>query len=194
MLNTKEKILATIKDNGGYITTKEATALNIHRKYLVILTKEEALERIKWGLYKLKDYIPENELLEVGRIIPKGIICLESAVEFYNLSTFIPAEYKIAIQRNVKIILPDYPPVKLIYFNNLSYKLGIIEKDNLKIYNLEKTVCDICRYRNKLGTEYFLEVLKKYLDLKEKNLQRLLDYAKQLKIKKTLEKYLEILL
>jgi predicted transcriptional regulator of viral defense system len=62
------------------------------------------------------------------------------------------------------------------------------------VYDLERTICDIVRSRNKLGTETFLAAIKQYAASPKKNLNRLNDYAKQLRVANILHRYLEVLL
>jgi hypothetical protein len=66
--------------------------------------------------------------------------------------------------------------------------------NDVPVYDLERTICDIVRSRNKLGTETFLTVLKQYAASPKKNLNRLDDYAKQLRVANILRQYLEVLL
>lgn len=197
-MNFKENILEKINNNNGYISTKELKAMNINRFYLSALEKEGQIERIKRGLYRKTDYIVENEFFEISKIIPNGVICLESAAEYHGLITTIPYEYNIAIQRDNKIILPDYPPIKIIYFSKFNYELGItfLKKEDsiIKIYDLEKTVCDITRYRNKIGKNIYTEVLKEYLKNKDKNINKLLEYGKITRVYNILKESLEVLL
>ena len=197
-MNKKETILNIIKKNKGYITSKELKILGINRFYISDLVKDGVIERVKRGLYKDIEFIPENELSLVSRIVPEGVVCLASAIEYYGLITNIPFEYHIALPRNKQIVLPDYPPIKLYYFSDKNYLQGIIESNIegsiVKIYDLEKTICDITKYRNKIGKNIFNEVLKEYLKRKDKNLNRLLDYAKKMNSFKILKESLELLI
>lgn len=92
-----DKILKLITKNKGYIRTKEVEDNGISRKYLTLMEKEGKIERIKRGLYRGSDYINENEISEIIRIVPGGVICLETAAEYYGLPTIIPTEYSVAI-------------------------------------------------------------------------------------------------
>jgi len=165
-LEIEKMILEKIESNNGYITTKEINELGINRFYLSKLEKIGKIERIKRGVYRIKEKIVENEIFEINRLVPKGVLCLESAAEYYGLTTVIPNEYQVAIEREIKVVLPEYPPIKLYYYNKKSYELGVeeIEKngEKLKIYDIEKTICDITKYRNKIGKNVYKEILKNY--------------------------------
>ena len=102
---------------------------------------------------------PDNNqfdaFLEAKLSIPDGVICLGTALSWYGLTTWDPPEIHIAIPKGRKIKLPEYPPVKLFYFSGNFYNYGIADEeiesgDVIKIYDREKTICDIVRYRNKI--------------------------------------------
>lgn len=161
------------------------------------LLEKEVLIKLKRGLYKWANS-DTDELAEVACIIPKGVFCLHTACLFYELTTFVPSEYHIAIPDEHRVVLPDYPPVKVYYWNPIPYQLGIttVELDNdvVKMYDLEKTICDIIRHRQKIGFDVLKEVLKNYLKRKDRNLHQLSLYAKQLNIFNKVDEFIKILL
>jgi len=112
------------------------------------------------------------------------VFCLFTAWQHYHLSTQNPPDFHIALRNKEKIRLPDYPPIKLYYWSEKYYNLGIaeIEKDRqtIKIYDLEKSVCDAVRFRNKVGMDTTIEILQNYVKRKDKNLNKLNEYAQQL--------------
>jgi predicted transcriptional regulator of viral defense system len=66
--------------------------------------------------------------------------------------------------------------------------------NQVPVYDLERTICDIVRSRNKIGTETFLAALKAYAANPKKDLNRLNAYAKQMRLSNIIRKYLEVLL
>lgn len=102
----------------------------------------------------------------------------------------------IAIKRGRKIRLPEYPPIALHFLTESILELGTEEKFvsgyKVKVYNVERSVCDAIKYRNKVGVDVCSEVVNNYLALPNRNLTLLMDYANKLRVTKTLEKYLEI--
>jgi len=107
------------------------------------------------------------------------------------LTTTIPHENHIAITQNKKVLLPDYPPIKLYYLSDGFYQLGItqisIGNQNVKIYDLEKSVCDAVRFRNKVGLDIAIEVLKNYVNRKDRNFDKLAKYARPIRIEKIMQ-------
>lgn len=96
------------------------------------------------------------------------------------------------------MLLPDYPPIKLYYWDKRFYETGIIETtyngEQLKIYDIEKSVCDAIRYRNKVGIDITSEVLRDYLKRKDRNLDKLMKYAENMRIATVLNQYLTMML
>ena len=140
-----------------------------------------------------------NSLKEAQLAIPEGIICLRTALAHYELSTWDPPEIYIAIRREQRIETPDYPPVKLFYFSGKFYTTGITTEkldsgETIQIYDREKTICDVIRFRNKSGLDIMKEALREYIKSKEKKLNKLNSYAKNLKISSVLRQYLEVLI
>ena len=67
-----------------------------------------------------------------------------------------------------------------------------IDGYKIAIYDIERCVCDAIKHRNKIGIDVCAEILNNYLKRPERNLSRLMDYARQMRVTSTLEKYLEI--
>ena len=194
------KIEKIFKENQGYARTKDIVNAGIHKHYLYELVEKGEISKIKRGLYRWNDYEIDSlhQLVEVNKIVPKGVICLLSALSYYELTTYNPWEYYIAIHRDeFKPKLPDYPPINIFYFADKQYNTGIekvsIEGNTVKIYNLEKTICDCVRFRNKIGKDVVKEAINEYLRRKEKDIDKLLDYARITGVYNIVKKYLEVL-
>jgi predicted transcriptional regulator of viral defense system len=195
----KEEIKELFFRNKGYATTKEISSKGINRYYISILEKCGVVSRIKTGLYKWDEYDFQYnfELVDVFKIVPKGVLCLTSALAYYDLTTFNPWQYEIAIERSSKIVIPEYPPIKLLYFSQKQLETGIsnIEVDGhkIRIYDVEKTICDCIRYRNKIGIDIVKEGINEYIKRKDKNFNKLMKYGEVCRVQKILKEYLEVL-
>lgn len=198
-----DKIQKELKElffnNKGYATTKEISNKGVNRYYISNLQKSGVITKIKTGLYKWSEYDFQYnyELVDVIKIVPNGVLCLTSALAYYNLTTMNPWQYEVAMERDRKIVIPDYPPIKLVYFSKDQFVTGISEVDidgyMIKIYDVEKTVCDCIRYRNKIGIDIVKETLNEYIKKSDKDFNKLMEYAKVCRIQKILKEYLEIL-
>ena len=192
------QILEIFRRNKGYARTRDIVEAGVHHHYLDMLVQEGEVVKIKRGLYRLASVSVDDELEEVSHIVPDGVVCLFSAWNYYQLSDFVPPEYHIAIERTHKVALPDYPPIKVYYWSEKYWSIGITEarigNTMVKIYDKEKSVCDAIRYRNKVGRDLEKEVLKNYLKERGRNIDKLLRFARLLRVEEQMKTYLTILL
>jgi predicted transcriptional regulator of viral defense system len=197
---TREKIKIVFYKNNGYARTKDIVKANIHKKYLKDLLDEGSIYKLKRGLYRWNEleFDYSNEIIDVTKIVPDGVICLTSALSYYDLTTYTPLEYQIAIYRKSKIVLPEYPPIRLYYFSNNYYQNGInelnIDGNLLRIYDVEKTICDCFRYSNEIAKDILLEGIKEYMKREDKNINKLMKYAQNTSAEDLITKYVEALL
>ena len=192
-----EEIINLFKENSGILTVKELNDNNVSYSEIRKLKDEDLIEAIKRGTYRLID-ADIDDFTEAQKLIPKGVFCLYSSASIHELTTYIPMEHHIAIHKKRKISLPNYPPIQPYYWGNSRYELGVekIKKNGnwIEVYNPEKTVCDFLRFRNKLGWEAAKEVLKTYLGSEKREISKLVDYSRELRIYSKVNQYLEILL
>lgn len=187
-------ITDTIEAKGGIITTGELTDKAEYKRILRAVDRGEII-RLRHGVYAEPSSIM-NTMIDVERIIPGGVICLYNAWSYYQLSTKVPPAFCIAIHSKRKVKVPEIIPIQLYYWKIENLSFGIVEKEvsgyKIRITDMERSVCDAIKYRNKIGLDICTEVVKSYLRKKERNLSRLTSYAKQLRISNILNNYLEI--
>jgi len=181
----------------GIVRTQQLRDSGISHYQLNPFIQQGQIVKIKRGLYKWHD-ADNSELPEVAAAVPDGVFCLLTAGTQYELTTFVSSAYHIAIPRKAKVILPDYPPVKLYYWNETAYLLGRtltpVNGTLLPIYDPEKTVCDFLRQRHKLGLDLAKEVLTSYLRRPDRQIARLVEYANQLGLSQYVDTTLNVLL
>lgn len=190
--------IATLAErHEGILRAMDLTETGLSYKQIRRLLASGVLEKIGRGMYRFTQH-PYDERLEIARRIPNGVFCLFSACFLHGLSDFVPSEQHLAIPKKARYVLPDYPPVKLYYWEEKAFTLGLTTFDlgnsAVRIYDPEKTVCDICRMRGKIGLDILKEVLKNYLQRTDRNLAKLHDYARQLRVEKVLNQYLTMML
>lgn len=196
-MNVKEELLEIFKQNKGFISSD--SIFNTSQRYcLSKMLKTGEISRIKKGLYVLNNHEDFDEKVLVSKMYPQAIFCLFSAWEHYHLTTSIPSYYYLALSRKTKVSKSNYPPVQIHYWSDASFNLGIvnieIDKQQIKIYDIEKSVCDAIKNRAKIGEDITIEILKNYLKAEFKNIDKLTKYADKLRIKKVLEQYIKPLL
>ena len=152
------------------------------------------LIKLRQGIYAVPEALL-NTMIDVERIVPKGVVCLYNAWAYHQLSTTVPPAFCIAIANKRKVEIPETLPIEL-YWKKENLEFGIMEAEisgfHVRITDLERSVCDAVKYRNKLGLDVCAEVIRSYLRKPNRNLSRLQDYAKRLRVFNTLKNYLEI--
>lgn len=189
-----------IRKQGGIIRTREALRRGIHRRTLYGLRDEGALIPTSRGLYQLADmesFPAEIDLVNVAKLVPHGVICLISALSFHELTTEIPHEIWLAVDRKARKPKVDYPPVRSLFFTGLCFHEGIevhrIMEQDVRIYNAPKTVIDCFRRRNEVRLDVALEAARSYLKRRGASPDMLMNYAKLCKVEKLVTPYLEAL-
>ena len=193
-MNQTERLKKMIEDNHGIITTKMLAEQNIHRQYLKKLADEGYIENVARGVYMTPDrHI--SEYYTVGEQYKSGVFSHNTALYFYDMIDRTPFELDMTFPSNVRI---SNFMVKAHYVSKDKFELGLTTKimwddTTIRVYNLERTICDIIRDRNKIDSQIFNTVLKEYMKRKDKKLNLLYEYAKEFRILKILKVYLDVL-
>ena len=180
----ENKILKLFKN--GYLTTKDVTDNNIPRFYLTKLMKESKIERVSRGVY-----IKKNELVDEFVILQSksknAIYSNTTALYLHGFSNRIPIKYDITINSGYNGSLQKEKNVNLFYTKKELLKLGVINYklgsgNIIRVYDLDKTICDIIKNKKKIDAEIFNKAIKEYFYSKKKNTLRLYEYAKKMNI------------
>ena len=193
-----EKILNMMKNNGGYITTKELNENKINRYFLTKMIERKQINRISRGYYGLADY-NVDEYYKVISMSEKAVFSMNTALYLHNLSDRTPLVFDITVPYYYGGSLRKNEKVNLYFVKNSVLDLGKIEINSpfgmrIKVYDKERTICDIVKNRNNMDMEIFSKAIKNYLKSNDKNLNKLMKYAKELKIEKKMKEYIEVIL
>ena len=149
----RSTIIDTLQQRGGFITTGEVKSRGEYEQ-LRRATENGTLMRIRNGVY-VEISALANNMIDIERIVPHGVLCLYSAFAHYGLSTQVPSATCIAIEAKRKVRLPEYPPIELYYWKKENLEFGIIQK-SISGYNVlirlfatsfAVKMCPICRKR-----------------------------------------------
>ena len=192
------ELTAIASEHGGIIEAKIAAQRGISKAMLYKLCKEDKIHRIVKGQYILPDDM-QDELLSISKRSDKIIFSHETALFLHGISDRTPFEHTITAPSGCIPSASIKSECKVYYIKPELFDLGrtILQTpagNNVQAYDLERTICDVIRSRNKVGTEPFLAALKMYAASPKKNLNKLNTYAKQLRVEKVLRQYLEVLL
>jgi predicted transcriptional regulator of viral defense system len=195
---TIEKALDVFRQHDSILRTSQAIQLGIAPRTLYALYEAGLLVKITRGVYRLAEAEPlsNSDLIQVSLRIPKGIICLISALSYHNLTTQIPHQVYVALPLDAEKPRLAYPPVRLFWLSKPVYSAGIEEHlmdgTTVSIYNREKTIADCFKYRNKIGLDIALEALKESLD-QDCDIELIMEYARIDRVEKVMRPYMEAL-
>lgn len=188
-----------IVDSRKFYSLEELKNMGYSQYKINQLAGNGKLEKINKKAYENLEFSgDDSDYYYAYAYVPDGVICLMSAAVYYNLTTFRPDAIDVAIPRKARVsTLPEWPSIRIHYYTDSRFEKGmqIINNDGnkFKIYDIEKTVCDIVYYREEVGIEETKEILNNYLDSSTKNLNKLIRYADELKCGDILKTYLEVL-
>ena len=189
-----------VSEKKKIITIAELKSMGYTYYKMRKLEEDGQVKRVNRSTYENLSYSgDENDFFSAEAYVPEGVICLMSAARYYGLTDFLPDSVNVAIERKKKVsTLPDWPEIKIYYFDPIRMSIGarkITDGENIfHIFDIEKTVVDIIYYRNKVGIEETSEVLKSYLARKDRQIDRLYEYARKLRCEKVVRTYLEVLI
>ena len=151
------------------------------------------------GLYRLanEQVWSDPDLAIVSLLIPKGVICLISALYFHQLTTQIPHEVYIALPKDSEKPRLKYPPTRFFWISPEPFKAGVekhsLDNVEVKVYNVAKTITDCFKFRNKVGMEVALEALREGLRQKKCTPNEILRFARVNRVERVMLPYLEAL-
>ncbi len=193
-----DKILNYAKANNGYVTTESIKELNVNSTFFSNLVKNKKLEKMGVGIYKLPEYPIDNFF-----ILSKSSknMCYSHATSLYlhNMTDRIPLIYDITVPYNYSGKLLKNKNVVLRYVKNDIFELGMIDIKTIndltvKCYDLERTLCDIIKDKDRMDKEIYSKALKEYARNKDKKILKLIEYAKKLGIENEVIELMEVLI
>jgi len=171
-----------------------------HPAYIRSLIKSGALKKVDRGIYclaKASD-LSQPDLVTAALKVPKGVVCLISALSFYQVTDEIPHWVDMALPKGAWENKVEYPPMRYFHFSEKTWKEGIevhqIDGCSVKIYKLEKTLADCFKFRNRIGLDVATNALKEAIRSKKAKPKIIYDYAKTCRVDKVMKPYLEALL
>jgi predicted transcriptional regulator of viral defense system len=158
MINSQTQAAALFRKHHGLLHTTQALKLGITPRTLYQMRDEGTLVELARGLFRLSRLpsLSHPDLVTVALKVPKGVVCLISALAYHDLTTQIPHQVDLALPTGTPAPKLSYPPIHVFHFSKESYRAGIEEHEldgvAVRIYCAEKTVVDCFKFRNQLGT------------------------------------------
>jgi predicted transcriptional regulator of viral defense system len=181
------------------VRTSELAEHGIHRQALSRLVAAGRLERVGRGLYRIPagPVTEHHGLALASAAVPRGVICLLSALRFHGIGTQLPSQVWIAIDRRARQPASGYPPLKVVRFTGAALAEGVrthrVEGQPIRVYGVAKTLADCFKYRNKIGLDVGLEALRDAWRSRRFTMDELEHYARICRVQRVMKPYLEAL-
>lgn len=198
--STFEQAKQLFRDYGGLLKTSEALRIGIHPRILYAMRDANIIETLSRGLYRLRDLPPLScpDLTVVAVKVPKGVLCLISALAYHDLTSQIPHVIYLALPSGAEPPRLAYPPLRLVWFSGDAFTYGIeahsVDGVELRVYSPEKTLADCFKFRNKIGLDVALEALKLYRARPSFSIDALMQAARICRVERIMRPYVEALL
>lgn len=195
---TTERVLR-LSERVGVLRPRDLAARGIDPKYLDRLYRAGVFARVGRGLYVPVEWEPDAQVMlaEASARVPRGVICLLSALRFHEIGTQDPFEIWLAIPGEART--PHVPslPLRIVRFSGAAYETGIeahaIQGVPVRVYSPAKTVVDCFKFRNKVGLDVALEALRDVWRERRVTMDELWRYARVCRMTNVMRPYLESL-
>ena len=198
MDNINPIILEALSNNNNMVTTSQVLELGFSKQTLIKYVKAGMLERVRQGVYILPDAVHDDMFTLMLRS-ENIIFSHESALFLHGLSDRTPFIHTITMPSNKAVPGSIRDECICFYIKPAWHKIGLTEKADtfgniVRCYDIERTICDFLRTRNRCNEETVISTIKNYAASDKKDLNRLSAYAEIFRVNEELRKYLEVLL
>ena len=194
------QVRAAFRRGGGTLRTTQAIDAGIHPRTLYMLRDSGQVECISRGVFRLAaaSASGDPDLAAVAARIPRGVICLTSALAIHGLTTQIPHAVDVALLPGGWTPTLRHPPIRVYRFSPASMEQGVEERTvggtRIRVFSAEKSVADCFKFRNKIGLDIALEALRTYLRGRRRDLSALARCAKVDRVDAVMRPYIEAML
>ncbi len=189
-------LVADMIGQSVYITSADIKGQGRTAYYKMLdKVRQGELVQVRRGVYANLEQLSAS-MIDIDTVVPDGILCLWSAWSMHHLTTSMPQAFHIAVKRGRRITTPVFPQVEIHYYSESLLNIGVtdatVDGFKIRLYDVERCVCDAVKFRNKIGIDVCSEIINNYLERPDRNLSRLMDYARLLRVGVILEQYLQV--
>jgi predicted transcriptional regulator of viral defense system len=199
MPNQRIADLAKLVKQAGILRPRDLQAHGIPRVYLRMAVDQGSIMQVGRGLYVARGTRPteHHSLAQASKRVPKGVVCLLSALRFHNLTTQSPFEVWLAIGEKARLPKLANPPLHIVRFSRKTLAYGVQERSiegvTVRVFSPAKTVADCFRYRNKIGLDVALEALRECQRKRRATTDDIWKAAKACRVANVMRPYMEAL-
>lgn len=188
--NNQSKIfIDTIKQimdtNNGMLSTRMIEPLNISRQYLSIMENNNEIEKVSRGIY-LSPSAFEDSYFSFQQKYKKAIFSHMNALYFYGMTEEFPYNYTVTVSQSYHVDTVN-EKCNVFYVSDDIYEIGVVEVETpsgnkVRAYDKERCICDIIRSKGRMDSEQVKKTIKQYMRSRDKDIAKLYDYAKRMRI------------
>lgn len=198
MMRAAEEIINMAKQNNGIVTNAMIVDAGYSRGSLKYLSDKGRLEKTVRGVYILPE-IWGDEFVDLQSRFKRGIYSHDTALFLWDLTDRTPNYFYMTFPMNYNTTKPKKENIRCKQVKNELYDLGICVLktpggNEVKAYNMERTLCDILRFNSQTDIQIVTNAFKQYAVRADKNIPLLSEYSKIFKVESKLRNYLEVLL
>ena len=190
--NEQTKILTNVikqimEKNNGIISSRMIEPLKISRQYLSILESDNEIERVSRGIYQAPNVF-EDSFYSFQTKYKKAIFSHMNALYFYGMTEEFPYNYTVTVPQSYHVDTVN-ERCNVFYVTEDMLELGICEVETpngnkVRAYDIERSICDIIRSKNRMDLEQVKKVIRQYMKSKHKDMSKLSEYSKKMGINK----------
>lgn len=200
MTETQRELALHLLKSRGIMRLAELRRAGVHSQTLARMVAAGAVLRQPHGLYRLSgaDFDPSQSFAEVAKLIPKGVVCLISALQFHELTLQLPAFVWVAVDRKQRLPRISFPPVRPVRFGekamSTEVERHVVDGVEVAVFGAAKSVVDCFRYRKQVGMDVALEGLRNAVRERKVHPDSITDMARRLRVWSVIRPYLDAVL
>ena len=193
-----EQLASLAANNNGVLTTNDALAAGASKFAFSRFISKNEYEKVYHGIYLAPDAWRDDAYLMQLRC-PQVIYSHDSALFYHDLTDREPLQLTVTAKTGYNPSHLTKDGVRVYTVKAELHDVGLTEAttsfgNSVRVYDMERTICDIVRSRSTIETQVYQDALKQYSRRKDKKLHLLMDYAKAFRVEKMMREYMGILL
>ena len=187
-----------VEAGNGYLLTSQVVNRKISKPTLAAFVAERKMERVAQGVYLAEDAWPD-ELYQLFLSNTRIIFSHETALHLHGLMEREPLRISVTVKAGYNASHLRKKGIRVYQVKEKVAELGMMEArtsfgNPVHVYDMERTICDMIRYKDDMDIQIFQYAMKEYMASGKKNLNHLMNYAKQFAIEKAVRTYTEVML
>lgn len=193
MSNT-QKLINFLKNNNGYVATSDFLNMGISKPLIQNFVDDGLIRKVSHGLY-IDNYLIEDEYYIIQKKYSNVVFSYNTAFYILNLISEVPSDIDITTIRGKRII-GNY---NIHYVTEKNFEIGLVEVlspfgNPVKVYNAERSICDMLKSENQFNLELQNKILDYYFNSNSKNIDKLIEYSKKFNIYEKVKTIVEVML